>query len=177
MAENPCASKAVEASEEPAAPRVYTNIELLHLFRRCSHAQRSSREPHGQNRLLRTLAKHGPMTQRELAANVQRTPATLCQQLEVMEAAGLVERTKCPDDRRNVLVSLTAAGHTAAEEVAAEHRRRGDELFGELSDADRAELGRLLELLLERWAGAAEPLERELGRMQAGEEPAEGTVR
>ena len=157
------------APEAPGAlkPAAYTNLELLKLFRWCSHAQRPAGSPHGQNRLLRTLVAHGPMTQRDLAEAVQRTPATLSQQLESMESAGLVVREKCPGDRRTVLVSLTEEGAAAAERMAAEQRRHADELFGGLGDADRAELGRILWGLLERWGGAGSAAHA-LGRADAG---------
>ena len=126
-------------------------LDLLRLFRQCSHAQRRANGCHGQNRILRKLAECGPMTQRDLAASIDRTPATLCQQLEAMEQAGLIERAKCPDDRRNVSVRLTPAGEEAAEEALRRNRALADALFGDLDSRDRAELFRILSGRLERW--------------------------
>ena len=129
------------------------SLELLRLFRQCSHAQRRANGSHGQNRILRKLAQCGPMTQRDLAASIDRTPATLCQQLEAMGQAGLVERAKCADDRRNVSVRLTPAGERAAEEAEQRNRALADALFGDLGTRDRAELFRILSGRLERWRG------------------------
>ena len=68
--------------------------------------------------LVLTALKRGDHAmQRELAAAVGIDDATLTHHLRRMEADGLVVRHRAPDDRRNQLVELTAAG---------------EELFGQL---------------------------------------------
>jgi MarR family transcriptional regulator for hemolysin len=61
--------------------------------------------------LVLTALKRGDHgMQRELAAAVGIDDATLTHHLRRMEADGLVARHRAPDDRRNQVVELTAAG-------------------------------------------------------------------
>ena len=135
---------------------VPSNLDLLHQFRHCAHLQHQGRAPRGRTRILTTLLANGPMTQRALADCLERTPATLSQQLEPLEKALLVERSPHPEDRRTVVVGLTPAGTQAAQEARREQQRVADELFGGLNDADRCELARLLEILATQWRGREE---------------------
>lgn len=136
-----------------------SNLALLSLFRRCAHLQHREPGPRGRTRILAMLLACGPITQRALADRLERTPATLSQQLEPLERLGLVERAPLATDRRTVEVRLTEAGVAAAQEALAERAQLADELFGELSAADRRELFRLLTLLGERWSSGYQPEE------------------
>jgi MarR family transcriptional regulator for hemolysin len=61
--------------------------------------------------LVLTALKRGDHAmQRQLAAAVGIDDATLTHHLRRMEADGLVARHRAPDDRRNQVVELTAAG-------------------------------------------------------------------
>jgi MarR family transcriptional regulator, transcriptional regulator for hemolysin len=61
--------------------------------------------------LVLTALKRSPgRPQRDLAAAVGIDDATLTHHLRRMEAGGLVERQRDPDDRRTQRVALTAAG-------------------------------------------------------------------
>lgn len=128
---------------------------LLRAFRRCSHLQRLLNVSGGQGRVLTMLLRRGAMTQRELANMVERKPATLCQQLEAMEQAGLVERTPNETDRRTVDVRLTARGEEAARQTIADQNALADQLFGQLDEQDRAELARILGTLETQWRSIA----------------------
>lgn len=55
----------------------------------------------------------GPLTQRELAARVQVEDQTMSRTVERLERSGYVERHRDPDDRRRIVVSLTADGRAA----------------------------------------------------------------
>ncbi len=129
-----------------------SNLALLRAFRRCSHLQRLASKNHGQDRLLIVLAERGTLLQSQLAKITQRQPATLCQQLESMEQAGLVSRSPNEQDRRLVDVSLTTAGSAAAQEAIARRQATADALFGPLtSEDDRAALARILNTLHDAW--------------------------
>lgn len=134
---------------DPSSP-----LALLRLFRRCAHLQRPA-DRTGQNRILTCLLERGDMTQRRLAEVTQRSPATLCQQLEAMEQAGLVARKPSEADRRNVDVRLTDQGHQEARKAVASRQRRANELFGRLPETDRAELARILGTLERMWREGA----------------------
>lgn len=66
---------------------------------------------------LRQLAVFGPMQTSHLAEAVNLSSATVCGILDRLEERGLVLRERQPDDRRRVLVSLTAAGRSAVEQA------------------------------------------------------------
>lgn len=59
---------------------------------------------------LRQLANHGPMQTSHLAEAVNLSSATVCGILDRLERRGLVVRERQSDDRRRVVVSLSAAG-------------------------------------------------------------------
>ncbi len=130
------------------------NLELLKAFRRCAHIQHHMSRFQGQSRILILLlnAENGAMTQRELAEITQRRAATLSEQLESMERAGLITREKSRDDRRNIDVRLTGAGRLTAMEAEREREEIADLLFSHLSGAEKAELHRILSALGERWS-------------------------
>lgn len=142
---------------EPASEPVPTNLDLLRQFRRCAHLQRQVSAPKGGDRILIKLLTCGSVTQHALADLLERTPATLSQQLEPLEAAGLVERAPSPTDRRTVDVRLTPAGTAAAQHAVEERRRTADVLFGPLGDVDRRDLARILAALESSWRTAGRP--------------------
>ena len=63
--------------------------------------------------VLVSLAAGKPANQRELAAAVGIQGATLTHHLNAMESAGLVTRTRNPENRRVHVVELTSAGKSA----------------------------------------------------------------
>lgn len=138
---------------DPAAPADEgpTTLSLLQQFRRCAHLMRHSSSHGGGTRILVKLLLNGPVTQRALADLLERTPATLSQQLEPLERAGLVERAPLESDRRTLVVRLTESGVAAAQEARVRNQRVADELFGSLDDADRRDLARIVGILEASW--------------------------
>lgn len=157
---DPAAEDAPERAKIDQADAVLdtSNLGLLRSFRRCSHLHRLASKNHGQDRVLIVLTERGPMPQSRLAKITQRQPATLCQQLEAMEQAGLVSRAPNAGDRRLVDVSLTPAGDAAAQEAIARRQATADALFSPLVDeADRLALARVLRTLRDAWEAQASP--------------------
>jgi DNA-binding MarR family transcriptional regulator len=71
--------------------------------------------------LLSLLAEHGPSSQQALAQRLSVSPTMITQIVDEVEARGLAERRRNPDDRRSYLVSLTPAGRrklTAGRRIA-----------------------------------------------------------
>lgn len=138
---------------DPTAPANEgpTTLALLQQFRRCAHLMRHTSSHGGGTRILIKLLMNGPVTQCALADLLERTPATLSQQLEPLERDGLVERAPLESDRRTLVVRLTEAGVTAAQEARQRNQRVADELFGPLDDADRRDLLRILGTLEASW--------------------------
>ena len=59
---------------------------------------------------LMTVGEHGPLTVGQLGELMHLDSGTLSPLLKRMESAGLVGRTRDPEDERRVLVSVTAVG-------------------------------------------------------------------
>ena len=59
---------------------------------------------------LMTVGEHGPLTVGRLGELMHLDSGTLSPLLKRLEAAGLVERARDPEDERRVLVSVTASG-------------------------------------------------------------------
>ena len=59
---------------------------------------------------LMGVGEHGPMTVSSLGEHMRLDSGTLSPLLKRMEAAGLVGRSRDPEDERRVLVSVTSAG-------------------------------------------------------------------
>ncbi|NAZ81238.1 MarR family transcriptional regulator [Kineococcus sp. R8] len=78
---------------------------------------------HPQYLVMLALWGASPLSLRELSDTLQLDPPTLSPLLKRLEAAGLVERRRLPEDQRSLAVTLTAAGRqlrAAAEQVPAQ---------------------------------------------------------
>src|SRR5215813_4986519 len=96
---------------------------------------------------MRTIAYLGRMegcSQRELAEIIEVRPITLGRQIDLLEAAGLIERRPDPLDRRAVCLYLTARSRARLDQL----HEIGDGIYERamrnLSKADRETLHRLL---------------------------------
>lgn len=127
------------------------NLKLLGLFLQCSYKLKTREKKRGQGRLLVLLRNNGPLTQRDLIDRTGRRSATLSEQLESMEKAGLVIREKDPRDRRNICVELTQLGQEAALRTKSARGDYADELFGMLTDEQKQSLITELEQLVQEW--------------------------
>lgn len=84
----------------------------------------------------------------ELSRTLMLSPAGISNRLDRLEKAGLVERRLAPDDRRSLLVRLSAAGRATVDEAVTGHVAREEALLSGLSAAERAKLDTLLRKLL-----------------------------
>jgi DNA-binding MarR family transcriptional regulator len=105
-----------------------------------------------QTTALATIDRHGPLTPSELALRERIQRPTVTRIVARLEEAGLVRRTRDPQDGRSSLVALTPAGR----ELLARGRTRKDAYLArrlrELDGEERATLQRaaaILERLLE----------------------------
>ena len=148
-------------------------MELPDLVHSVSHGLRRSwmadlspfgLSPH-QWRALHVIASHDgePQRQRDVAAALRIAPRSAAEVLSQLEGEGLIARTPDPSDKRAVLLSATKEGLELERKVHAVRSQRGDEYFATLGAEDRAELTRLLGLLLE-----AHPRRQEGWRLPGG---------
>lgn len=82
--------------------------------------QRADGLSHAAYGLLFSLADGRESSMRDLAEQAALAPATVTQMLEGLETAGLVSRRRSDEDRRVVLIALTAAGAALVEQRRAE---------------------------------------------------------
>jgi DNA-binding MarR family transcriptional regulator len=101
-----------------------------------------------QVRALRTLLRHGTVRLSTLAEHLRIAPRSATEVVDALEERGLVVRAADPVDRRATLVEVTDQGREVAVAVRAAHAAQADRLFDRLDDADRAELERILGVLL-----------------------------
>jgi MarR family transcriptional regulator, organic hydroperoxide resistance regulator len=93
------------------------------------------------------LAAEGPLPVGELASAAGVSAPTATRMLDCLERDGLVERARRRDDRRVVLVTLTAGGARAARAQRERHEAHRRALFESLTPAERRGAARLLERL------------------------------
>lgn len=155
---------------EHAEPGESTEVDLvLRLARRWRHTAREHTAEHGlsphQDRALLMLARlsaHRSATPgassaapdgvriSRLAEALGIAPRSATEVADALETAGLVERTPDPADRRAVLLVLTPEARHTVQRVRARRRAAAEEALATLLPADRAELRRILGLLLAR---------------------------
>ena len=104
----------------------------------------------GQAFCLRILAEHDGMSQRELAHALRLSPPTVTAMLKRMERAGTIERRPDATDGRVTRVHLTASGRERERTARAILGTALGSVLDSLSETDRAELARLLDLLSAR---------------------------
>jgi DNA-binding MarR family transcriptional regulator len=102
---------------------------------------------------LATIERHGPLTPSELADRERVKRPTATRVIARLEASGLVDRTRDPQDGRSSLVALTPAGRALVARV----RTRKDAYLArrlrELDAEERATLDRAAAILERVLAG------------------------
>lgn len=129
-----------------------TDERLIHNLRRCGHYLRHNTEEKGsQRRVLFLLRRNGAMTQKDLLEAMDVRAGSLSELLSKLEAKGCIVKEKSEADKRNYNVSITPAGLDALQEMQQQYRDSMASLLAGFSDADKAELNRLLEKLQSTW--------------------------
>ena len=103
--------------------------------------------------ILVELRERGPTTQQELGGVVDVDPSNLVALLNEVEAEGLAERRRDPDDRRRHIVEISKAGTAQLAEVDRAVAVAEEELMGDLDEEERGQL----RTLLSRIVKGAEP--------------------
>lgn len=101
------------------------------------------RDPHrpgelsnSQVRALVQLERGEACTAGELAKRADLSPASMTAMLDQLEETGFIERRRSAKDRRQVIVSLTDAGHEALAVKRARIDAKTRELLQEYSEAE-----------------------------------------
>ena len=135
------------------------DASLQQLVMRVAHESRrrwiAELEPYGLSphlgRALGVVARDesgaGPRLS-ELADRLHVTRRSATEVVDGLAERGLVERRADPDDRRAAVVVLTGAGRALWETLEAARLQRHDAVFAGLTDPDRAELRRILTVVI-----------------------------
>ncbi|MCI2239957.1 MarR family transcriptional regulator [Paenibacillus sp. TRM 82003] len=126
---------------------VELRIALLRTARRLRSQKSVDDLTDAQFSVLAHLHVHGPRTPGELAEAEHVRPPSMTRTVAALEGAGWVQRTGHPDDGRQVLVLLTAAGAAAVEETRARRSAWLRERLARLDDDERATLAAAARLL------------------------------
>lgn len=97
--------------------------------------------------VLEVLLHLGPMSQRCIGRKLFTSGANITTILDNLERRGLIERRRCPEDRRAFTVHLTPAGRDLITNIFPGHASRVAEHFSVLSVQEQQELGRLCKKL------------------------------
>lgn len=101
--------------------------------------------------IIGTLLRSGSpyrLTAGQLTSSTMVTSGAITNRIDRLVDRGLVDRETDPDNRRQVLISLTADGRKLANEVVAHHAAYEAELLDPLDAAERDQLAGLLRKLL-----------------------------
>lgn len=85
----------------------------------------------------------------ELARATMLSPSGMTNRLDRLEAAGLIERTRDPDNRRIAPVALTATGLATVDELVGTYVARQEQMLAGLPQAQRRQLDTLLGRLIQ----------------------------
>jgi DNA-binding MarR family transcriptional regulator len=100
-----------------------------------------------RTKVLMRLSARGALRQSALAAELGLAPHSITDIVDALERAGLAERQPDPTDRRAKLVAITSAGQACLGVANATRDRLLTQIFGALSQEERATLLRLLDTL------------------------------
>jgi DNA-binding MarR family transcriptional regulator len=94
------------------------------------------------------LHRRGRLTQRQLSELLDCTPRNVTGLVDALEDAGFVARTRHPNDRRAVLVSLTERGQKLAAGWGADRDVGTARVFAGTSEAELATFAKVLDRVL-----------------------------
>lgn len=111
----------------------------------------------GARQVLAVLdGEGGSLSPTVIADRLIITTASMTSLLDTLERRGLVQRTPDVQDRRRVVVTITAEGSRAIRRLIPEMLALQDEVTAGMSPPDRTELVRLLNILRAGIAAAGE---------------------
>jgi DNA-binding MarR family transcriptional regulator len=107
--------------------------------------------------VLSVLDGAGPRTQRELSQVLKCTPRNVTGLVDALEAAGFVERTAHPGDRRAVLVRLSERGRSLIADWSVDRKRGTAQLLGAIPVDELAVFSAVLDRILGHLRAAYDP--------------------
>src|ERR1700753_3422777 len=110
------------------------------MFRAVNEAMSECGVSMARTKVLRRLCEQGPSRQSVLATDFELSPHSITDIVDGLERQGLAERRPDPAARRAKLVAITDAGRSALDVANVTRERLLTQIFGALSQDDRAAL-------------------------------------
>lgn len=88
---------------------------------------------------------HGPVSQQDIADEITRDKSSVLRTIASLESAGFLQVQPDATDKRKKLVSITDTGEDLAKKIAGEAEAIDDQMFTNLSVAEKLILTELLE--------------------------------
>lgn len=129
-----------EVIEECSALVMETIPRLMRTIRWEVKSRRPIDISASQFRTLRFLKHHPGTSLSQLADNVDVSMPSMSKAVDILVVQGLVNRENAVEDRRRVLLSLTAAGEDMLQEMRAAMRASLAERLGNLSATDLTQI-------------------------------------
>jgi DNA-binding MarR family transcriptional regulator len=136
---------ATEAKEE-LAPRL--RLAITRTARRLRQEAGSDLGP-SQTAALATIERHGPLSPSEVADRERIKRPTATRIVRHLQAAGLVERVRDPEDGRASILTITSDGRSLLRRLRARKTAYLAQRLDGLDEEDRRTLERAAELLEE----------------------------
>jgi DNA-binding MarR family transcriptional regulator len=156
------------AGEFPLPPEIYFLHLALVVARRSEtrleHALKATGVGLAGWRALRVVYRFGPATMGELADYSLTDRTTLTRIVDDLVEAGLMKRSKPPDDRRKVVMDLTAAGRRAAQKGLDIVSRELFDLMRDLPEGELRAADRLQQEIVTRLGESEQQVDRLLWR-------------
>lgn len=134
-------------TQEELAQNILKRLRRCHRFLRF-HADGGKAS---QWTLLRELRFHGAMTQRMLQEHVGIRQSSLSELVKKLEEQEIIRRQVCPEDRRQIMISLTEKGTELCREAEERNLRQNVQYLSVLSEQEQESLLNLLTRLDEHW--------------------------
>jgi DNA-binding MarR family transcriptional regulator len=164
-----------KAAEEAAVDAVLTASRTLVAVAERSLGAAAEETTLAQYRALVVLASRGPQRMVDLARALEVTASTVGRMSDRLLRKGLIRRHRARADRREVQVSITAAGREVVDEATARRRALLTEILGRLTPAQQSAVAEALQAFA---AAAGEVPDSQWldGRGAAADDEASGAV-
>jgi len=142
----------VQAKQQVSSPSSYDESILRALRRIIRAVDLYSRQLSIRHSLtgpqlvcLRQLMTAGPMTPGQLARDISLSPATISGILDRLERRGYLTRNRRPEDKRQILVTLTEDGRKLVKRTPLPLHERFTQRLARLPESRQAEIDRVLQ--------------------------------
>lgn len=108
----------------------------------------------GDGRCLAAIGAFAPLSVNDLADVAHLTKGQASRAAQWLVEQGLVRKAADAGDARGVVLTLTAKGRRLWTQTMDVIARRNEEIFGQLSEAEREQFGQTLDRLLDRLAAS-----------------------